>query len=287
LVGIGLNVYVEPCGTGWESARVTRNPDGRFVVASGSSAQGQGHRTAFAQIAADALEVAMDRIDVVQGDSATAPAGIGALASRSIAIGGSAVRLAALRLRERLAAHADSTGEAVVADAVYTAAAEAWSAGCCLVVVRVDPDTGMTAVEQAYWTDDAGTVVNPLLVEGQLAGGFAQGLGQALMERIHYDGDGQILTGTLLDYALPRAADMPPLRLASMPSTTSANVLGAKGVGESGCIAAPAAILNAAIDALSPLGVTHLDLPLTGETTWRAIRAAQQLHREESHEVPA
>jgi carbon-monoxide dehydrogenase large subunit len=186
-----------------------------------------------------------------------------------------------------LAARPDPGSEALVADAVYSAAAEAWSAGCCLVVVRVDADTGVTTVEQAFWTDDAGTVINPLLAEGQLAGGFAQGLGQALMERIHYDGDGQILTGTLLDYAIPRATDLPPLRLASVPSATRANLLGAKGVGESGCIAAPAAILNAAIDALSPLGVTHLDLPLTGETIWRAVRAAQSTNREKLHEVPA
>ena len=280
LVGIGLNLYVEPCGSGWESARITRHPDGRFVVASGSSAQGQGHRTAFAQIAATALGVPMDRIDVVQSDSASCPAGIGALASRSIAIGGSAVKAAAQQMHAKLADRPQA--ETIVTDARYTAAGEAWSAGCCLVVVSIDPETGVLTVERAVWVDDAGLVVNPLLADGQLAGGFAQGLGQALMERVFYDADGQITTGSLLDYALPRADDMPGLELESLPSVTNANLLGAKGVGESGCIAAPAAILNAAIDALAPLGVTDLDLPLTSETLWRAINETRSTNPEAS-----
>jgi aerobic carbon-monoxide dehydrogenase large subunit len=275
LVGIGLNLYVEPCGAGWESARITRHPVGRFTVASGSSAQGQGHRTAYAQIAATALDVPIEGIEVVEGDSACAPAGIGALASRSMAIGGSAVHQAALAMRVELASRDARPTDTIVTDAVYTAAGEAWSAGCCLAAVRVDRETGVLAVERAIWIDDAGVVINPLLAEGQMVGGFAQGLGQALMEHIHYDADGQILTGSLLDYALPRAADMPPITLESRPSVTNANALGAKGIGESGCIAAPAAILNAAIDALSPLGVAHLDLPLTSESLWRAITNAR------------
>lgn len=275
LVGIGLNLYVEPCGTGWESARITRHPDGRFVVASGSSAQGQGHKTAYAQVAATVLGVPVDHIDVVHGDSATSPSGIGAMASRSMAIGGSAVKLAAEQMLDRLAAGSAAPGESLVTEAIYTAAGEAWSAGCCLVMVSVDAETGVPKVERGVWVDDAGVVINPLLADGQLAGGFAQGLGQALLERIHYDRDGQITTGSLLDYALPRATDVPSLVLESLPSVTAANVLGAKGVGESGCIAAPAAILNAAIDALAPLGVTHLDLPLTSESLWHAIMNAR------------
>ncbi len=284
LVGIGINLYVEPCGTGWESARITRHADGSFTVASGSSAQGQGHRTAFAQIAADALGVPMDRVTVIEGDSDTSPAGIGALASRSMAIGGSAVLLAAQEMRGKCEAHVKQAGsgaddvessEVVEVETVYTAPHETWSAGCCLAVVVVDRDTGLTQVEQAVWADDAGRVINPLLAVGQLMGGFAQGLGQALMERIHYDEDGQLLTGSLMDYALPRATDIPPLALHSLPSATDANALGAKGVGESGCIAAPAAILNAAIDALAPLGVRHLDMPLTSENVWRAMQDAE------------
>ncbi len=138
--------------------------------------------------------------------------------------------------------------------------------------MAIDRDTGTPALERVVWVDDAGVVVNPLCAEGQLTGGFAQGLGTALMERIHYDAGGQILTGTLVDYALPRAADMPALTLESLPSETSANALGAKGIGESGSIAAPAAILNAALDALAPYGTHQLGLPLTREVLWRALR---------------
>ncbi|KQP40773.1 xanthine dehydrogenase family protein molybdopterin-binding subunit [Pseudorhodoferax sp. Leaf274] len=268
-VGIGINLYVEPCGTGWESARLTRWPDGRVTLASGSSAQGQGHATAFAQIAADALGIAPAAIDVIEGDSDLAPAGIGALASRSMAIGGSAVLRAAQALRALPAADTP-----VSVETVHTAQAEAWSAGCCIVLASVDPSTGTVRAERAFWVDDAGTVVNPLLFAGQMHGGFAQGLGQALMERMHYDGQGQLLTGSLMDYAVPRADDMPTLVHESRPSATDANPLGAKGVGESGAIAAPAALRGAVLDALAPLGIAHLDLPLTPASVWQAIRHA-------------
>ena len=271
IVGIGINLYVEPCGAGWESARITRDPDGRFVVASGSSAQGQGHRTAYAQIAASVLGVPIDRVAVIEGDSATAPAGIGALASRSMAIGGSAVKAAAQKMLAKLGEPGRDAREPLVVDVVYTAPAEAWSSGCCVAVMSIDRETGSPTIERVIWVDDAGLVINPLLAEGQLIGGFAQGLGTALMERIHYDEQGQITTGTLLDYAIPRASDMPSFVLDSLPSATAANALGAKGIGESGCIAAPAAILNAALDALAPHGVTDLQLPLTSEALWRAL----------------
>ena len=119
--------------------------------------------------------------------------------------------------------------------------------------------------------DDAGTVINPMLVEGQIRGGFAQGLGEALMERLVYDGDGQLVTGSLMDYALPRASDIPAFAISKMETSSPNNPLGAKGVGEAGTIGAPAAILNAAIDALRPHGVTDLPMPLTSETLWRAL----------------
>jgi carbon-monoxide dehydrogenase large subunit len=271
-IGVGINLYVEPCGSGFESARITTLPGGRFLVASGSSAQGQGHRTAFAQIAAGVIGVPVERVEVVEGDSATAPPGVGAVASRSMAIGGSAVKLAAEAMRAKLAERGSDDREGLATEEVYTAPSEAWSAGCCLVVMAIDRDTGTPALERVVWVDDAGVVVNPLCAEGQLTGGFAQGLGTALMERIHYDAGGQILTGTLVDYALPRAADMPALTLEGLPSETSANALGAKGIGESGSIAAPAAILNAALDALAPYGTHQLGLPLTREVLWRALR---------------
>jgi carbon-monoxide dehydrogenase large subunit len=267
-VGIGINLYVEPCGSGWESARITRWPDGRVQLASGSSSQGQGHATSFAQIAADALGLAPQQIEVIEGDSDRTPAGIGALASRSMAIGGSAVLRAAQAL-----AQTPPSAVPVSIDTVHTAAAEAWSAGCCIVQAAVDRATGAVQVEHAFWVDDAGVVINPLLFAGQMHGAFAQGLGQALMERLHYDADGQLLTGSLMDYAVPRAADLPPLVHASRPSHTRANPLGAKGVGESGCIAAPAALRGAVLDALAPHGVTQLDLPLTPDRIWHALQA--------------
>jgi len=274
LVGLGIGLYVEPCGQGWESARVTLHADGTATVASGSSPQGQGHQTAYAQIAAEALGCPFEVVHVMQGDTAACPEGIGALASRSIAIGGSAIAQAAREASARRAA-----GEALplTVETVYHAPAEAWSSGCVIAQLAVDPQTGAPTIERIVWVDDAGRIVNPLLAEGQLLGGLAQGVGQAMLERIVYDDDGQLLTGSLMDYALPRATDIPPVELHGLHTPTAANVLGAKGVGEAGCIGVPAAILNAAIDALSPLGVTELDLPLTAESLWRAMNPATEV----------
>jgi len=270
--GIGIGFYVEPCGQGYESAALRHDGSGRFTVSTGSTAQGQGRETAFAQILADALRVRPEAIRVVHGDTSLCPVGVGALASRSTAIGGSAILMAVDRL-------ADSLGGLPVGDwsdapahevsVVYEAPGEAWSSGCCVAAIRIDRDTGVLTIESIIWVDDAGTVVNPMLVEGQLRGGLAQGLGEALMERIVYDADGQLLTGSLMDYAVPRAEDIPPVTLASRVTPSPSNLLGAKGVGEAGCIGVPAAIVNAAIDALAPFGVRHLDMPLTPEKLWR------------------
>jgi carbon-monoxide dehydrogenase large subunit len=140
---------------------------------------------------------------------------------------------------------------------------EVWSFGAVVCGVRIEPETGRLAIETLVWVDDAGTVINPLLAEGQLHGALAQGLGQALMEAIVYDGDGQCLTSTLMDYAIPRAEDMPAVLIEKMHTPSPRNPLGAKGLGEAGCIAMPPAMVNAAVDALAPLGITHLDMPLT------------------------
>ena len=148
---------------------------------------------------------------------------------------------------------------------------EVWSFGAVVAVVSIDRETGRATVENLVWVDDAGTVINPLLAEGQLHGSLAQGLGQILMERIVYDADGQLLTGTLMDYALPRADDVPPVLIEKMHTPSPRNPLGAKGLGEAGCIAMPPAIVNAVVDALSPLGITHLDMPLTPERIWAAL----------------
>jgi len=309
LAGVGVAFQVEPCGAGWESARLRIGGDGTAVLETGSSAQGQGRETTLAQIAADALGLPFAALRVVHGDTASTPAGIGALASRSTAIGGSAVIRAAEALREtarplaaRLlqappaevvpteggfalaadpgrhvgwAALAAAAEQPLEAEAVFTTPGETWAAGCCIAAVAIDAETGVLRIDRLVWIDDAGRIVNPLLARGQLLGGIAQGLGQVLMERMVHDPDGQVLTGSLMDYAVPRAADMPAVILDHLETPATTNPLGAKGVGEAGTIGMPAALLNAAVDALAPLGVRHLDMPLTPESLWRAISAAR------------
>ena len=275
LVGIGVAMYIEPCGQGWKSARVTLRADGNAEVASGTAGQGQGHANTYVAIAAQALGCEMASVTVIEGDTGACPDGIGALASRSIAIGGSAVKDAARAAQERRAA-----GEALplTAECIYRAPGEAWSYGCVIVRLCIDAQTGTPVIERLVWVDDAGTIIAPQLAEGQLHGGLAQGIGQALMERIAYDAHGQLLTGSLADYCLPRARDMPPIELESLCVPATANALGAKGVGEAGTIGAPAAILNAAIDALAHLGVADLDFPLTAEHLWRTIKESPKGH---------
>jgi carbon-monoxide dehydrogenase large subunit len=314
--GIGIAVYTEPCGHGWESAEVRLGADGTIVAATGSSAQGQGRETAYAQIVADALHMRPEQISVDHGDTGRCPVGIGALASRSTPIGGSALLQAAEQFREkaRLCAarllqaepdHLVLTGEGFEttipvhraltwrdlsriahADAeivsefaagfrthcVHEAEGEAWSSGCVIATVSIDRDTGELKVERIVWIDDAGTIVNPLLAQGQMTGGLAQGLGEAMLERIVYDEDGQLVTASFMDYAIPRAAHIPELALGKIETPSPFNPLGAKGIGEAGCVGVPAAIVNAAVDALKPFGITHLDMPLTGEKLWSAMR---------------
>jgi len=248
---------------------------------------------------------------VRQGDTAEAAAGLGALASRSTAIGGSAMLRACEGLKGQLAEAAagllqcapsrirfttgrvyggDSGASMTLADlarqlqapgadgaasltfsTVYHAEGEAWASGACLAAVAIDPDTGDIGFERLVWIDDAGVVVNPMLARGQLLGGLAQGLGEALLERLVYDEDGQLITGSLMDYALPRADDMPPVEIETVSTRSPSNALGAKGVGEAGCIGVPAAIFNAVCDAVAPFGPNDLQMPLTSEKVWRAI----------------
>jgi carbon-monoxide dehydrogenase large subunit len=272
LIGIGIAFYVENSGEGWESARVTLTQDGA-EIASGSSSQGHGRETAFARIAADALGIEAARITVQVGDTATCPPGIGALASRATAIGGSAIVQACQQAQARREAGATLP---VTVEARYENGGMAWGYGAMLIQMSIDRETGQPLLERAICVDDTGIVIDPAQVDGQVRGGFAQGLGEALMERIVHDADGQLLTGSLMDYALPRATDMPALEIHKTETPSPMNLLGAKGVGEAGTIAAPPAILSAALDALAPLGVHDLDMPLTPETLWRAITAAQK-----------
>lgn len=270
LAGVGLGLYVEPSGQGHESARVTLTGDGRVIVATGGSSQGHGRETALSQVAADLLSVDPGAVSVVHGDTADCPEGIGALASRSTPIGASAVHAACAAIAARRA-----SGEAapISEQIVYTAPAEAWGHGCYMIALVVDRDTGAIAITRAACVDDAGRLINPMLAEGQIRGGFAQGFGEAISEALVYE-DGQLATGSLMDYAMPRAADLPTLSIFKTQTPNRANLLGAAGLGEAGTIGAPAAILNAARDALSPLGVDDLQMPLTPLRLWQAITTA-------------
>ena len=288
LRGCATVAYIEPSGLGWETARLTLGADGTITAATGSTAQGQGRTTAVQQIVADRLGADPDAVAVVHGDSRAPETAIGALASRSTPIGGSALVAACRDLRrqaeERLGrpigdrpdwtAIASQAGN-LVADITYSADGEAWGYGAVGCAVAIDPETGVLTVERLVWVDDAGTVVNPMLAEGQLLGGIAQGVGEAVLERIVYDADGQLLTGSFMDYGIPRAADMPPVTLERMETPSPANLLGAKGIGEAGAIGAPAAIACAVMAALRPLGVKHLDMPYTPAHIWQAIRDAR------------
>jgi len=153
--------------------------------------------------------------------------------------------------------------------------AEVWTFGAVVCAVRIEAETGRLVIERLVWVDDAGTVINPLLAEGQLHGSLAQGLGQTLLEQIVYDADGQLVTGTLMDYALPRADEVPQVQIEKTCTPSPLNPLGAKGVGEAGCIGIPPAVVNAAVDALTPFGVSHLDMPLTPSLLWEALRGAR------------
>ena len=152
---------------------------------------------------------------------------------------------------------------------------EVWTFGAIVCAIRIEAETGRLVIERLVWVDDAGTVINPLLAEGQLHGSLAQGLGQALQEAIVYDRDGQLLTGTLMDYSIPRADEVPPVLIEKTCTPSPRNPLGAKGVGEAGCIGIPPAVVNAAVDALAPWGITHLDMPLTPSRLWSAIQSTR------------
>lgn len=274
IVGLGIGLFLEPSGTGWESAKVRLNADNTIDVFSGGSSQGHGRETAYAQIVADVFGCELRDISIHHSNTESCPPGIGALASRSTAIGGSAVLQAARQVAQKAQACENWTTplEATVS---YESDGEAWGYGCYLAQVVIDPDTGKLTIEKLTCVDDAGVVINPMMVEGQIWGGLAQGIGEATMESLVYDNDGQLITGSLMDYCLPRASDMPPVEFAAMATASPANLLGAKGVGEAGTIGAPVALMNAALDALRPLGVRDLSMPLTSAKIWQAIQQAK------------
>jgi carbon-monoxide dehydrogenase large subunit len=332
-VGIGVTCYMEMVGMGsskvlatrgfdrggWESAQVRVHSDGKVTLFSGSMPQGHGHATTFAQIVADVLQLPIDDIDVVQGDTGRVAAGHGTFNSRSVPVGGSAAHTAASKVLAKatliaaamLEAGPEEVGHASgtffvsaqperrvpfakVARMAYVASRlpaglEAGldetvfyeprgmgaPHGSHAAVVEVDIETGEVQILDYVAVDDVGKLINPMLCHGQMHGGIAQGIGQALYEGVDYDESGQLLTGSLLDYAFPKSAQIPRMRTSFQVTPSPTNPLGAKGIGEAGCVGAPTAIVSAVCDALKPFGITHIDMPLTPPKVWRAIRESR------------
>jgi len=330
LRGIGIAAYIEACAMApsalagqlgaragfYETAEVRAHPTGSITVFMGTQNHGQGHETTFAQIVAERLGVAIDMVDVVHGDTGKIPFGMGTYASRSLAVGGSALVKAVDKVvskGKKIAAHLleaaeqdiefkDGKFSVVGTDrsvpfaqiafsayvphnypietvepgldemAFYDPSNFTYPAGAHVAEVEIDRDTGAVALVTFTAADDFGRIINPMIVAGQVHGGLAQGIGQALLENTLYDPDsGQLQTGSLMDYCLPRADNLTPFSLATHETLCTHNPLGAKGCGEAGAIGAPPAIMNAVIDALAPLGVRAVDMPATSERVWRAI----------------
>ena len=295
VVGTGVAMYVERAGGNWESARVSVGSDGRVIAQSGSCPHGQGHETTFAQIVADRLEIDPDNVEVRFGEIP----GVGTYASRSVAMGGSALVRASERVRESATREAarllDCRAEEVSragrewagpdgrtiswVEAAGGLEAEArfesdlvFGSGAYAAVVEIEPDTGALRVRQLVAVDDAGSIVNPLLAEGQVVGGAVQGLGAVLTEEAVHDADGQPRNASFLEYSLLGAAEVPPIDSAFVQTPSPNNPLGAKGIGEGGAIGTPAAIANAVADALAGVSGLAPDPPFTSEKLWRALR---------------
>ena len=312
LRGIGYSSYVE-C-TAWgegEAGTVALEKNGDFTVLIGTQSNGQGHETAYAQVVAEFLDVPLERVKVVQGDSDRMPTGGGTGGSRSIPVGAVMVKGASQKLAASLKELAADKLEAAVADleiadgrvriagtdrsisyaeiaALPGASADklrgmdsfdppqaTYPNGTHICEVEVDPETGTTQIARYCIVDDFGMTLNPLLLAGQVHGGVVQGVGQALLEEAVYARDGQLVSATLMDYALPRADTMPMIEFETrnIPSTT--NPMGLKGAGEAGSIGSTPAVVNAVADALwRGFGVEDIDMPATPMRVFRAIRAA-------------
>jgi len=302
---------VPPMG---EAAKFEVLDDGSAVVYTGTSPHGQGHDTAWSMIASAQTGIPMDRIRLVWGDTDLVPAGGGTMGSRSLQQGGAAVDKAAAELVERatalaataleadeadivldkddgvfhvagtpavfkswgdLAVLAAADGDPLLVDTRFEASGPTFPFGAHVAVVEVDTETGQVRLERHVACDDAGTVLNPLLLDGQRHGGIAQGAAQALLEEVAYDADGNPVTSNLADYAMIGFAELPSFEVIAMETPTPVNPLGAKGIGESGTIGATPAVQSAVVDALAHLGVRHLDMPATPERVWSAIAAAR------------
>jgi aerobic carbon-monoxide dehydrogenase large subunit len=315
-LGIGISSYVEitaPDPDAGETAKLEVADNGSATVYTGSSAHGQGHHTAWAMLVQDELGIPMDQITVIHGDTDLIPAGVGTYGSRSLQLGGSAVHKAAIEVKDEArrqaaemleAAEADvvldtstglwqvrgdpdtalswgqvaghASGGTLVADVSFTADRPSFPFGTHVSVVEVDTETGRVRLLRHVSVDDAGTVVNPVLTEGQRHGGIAQGAAQALLEEVLYDADGNPLTSTLADYAVISPPDLPSFELVASETPTDLNPLGAKGIGEAGSIGSTPAVQNAVVDAVAHLGVRHIDMPTTPHRVWTAINEAQK-----------
>jgi carbon-monoxide dehydrogenase large subunit len=335
-MGIGISSYIEICGIGpsfllppgvggWESCTIRVEPTGVVTVLTGVSPHGQSNETTFSQIVADDLGIPIENIEVVHGDTDVVSYGIGTFGSRSLAVGGAALKMSVDKIKDKaqqLAAHmldvrpedvtygggeiyvtADPDRKVAFGEVAFAALDFSWQGpgsapvgiepgleatsrfepsnatfpfGTHICVVEVDPDTGEIDVQRFLAVDDCGNVINPLVVDGQVHGGIAQGMAQTLFEDVVYDENGQLLSGSLMDYAMPKAHMLPTLETDRTVTPTPVNPLGAKGCGEAGTIGSTPAVANAIIDALLPFGITHLEMPFKPERVWRAIQDAQR-----------
>ncbi|WP_216328826.1 xanthine dehydrogenase family protein molybdopterin-binding subunit [Deinococcus aestuarii] len=334
ILGVGVISYLEACGLApsalvgqlgaqagqWESSLVRVHPTGKVELYTGSHSHGQGHETAFPQIAADELQIPIDDIELIHGDTGRMPYGWGTYGSRSAAVGGSALKMALQKVTakaRKIAAHLLEASEEDVeheggvfrikgapdrsktffdialmahlahnlpegmepgleATAFYDPKNFVYPFGTHVAVVEIDTDTGKVDLRGYGCVDDCGPLINPLIAEGQVHGGIAQGAGQALWEDAAYDEEGNFLAGTFMEYAVPRADDLPAFKIDHTVTPSPHNPLGVKGIGEAGTIASTAAVANAVMDALwHECGIKHLDMPYTSEKVWRAIQAAR------------
>jgi aerobic carbon-monoxide dehydrogenase large subunit len=338
-LGIGISTFTEMCGLapsrllgalgagagGWEHAAIRMLPTGKVEVVTGSSAHGQGHETAWSQIASDQLGIPFEDIEVLHGDTQVSPKGMDTYGSRSLPVGGTAVVKCAERVVEKaktVAAHlleADASDiefdhgtfsvrgtdkgitmpEVVFAtflshnfpegvepslDSEYTFDPENFSFphGTHLCAIEVDTETGKVNLRRYVCVDDIGNVINPLIVEGQMHGGLAQGIAQALFEEANYDEQGTLVNGTFVDYTIPSAADLPSFESDRTETPATSNPLGVKGVGEAGTIASTPAIVNGVLDAIRHLGVTQVEMPCTSQRVWRALQDAKGVATQET-----
>jgi len=331
LRGIGISTYIEACGIApsavvgslgaraglYEVANIRVNPTGSITVFTGTHSHGQGHETTFAQLIADRFGVPMAQVEIVHGDTARIPFGMGTYGSRSLAVGGSAMMKAADKViakAKRIAAHlleadvadiafeggkfrvAGTDREKSLAEISLTAYVPhnypieelepgleetafydpknfTFPGGCHIAEVEIDPETGVTHVVNFTAVDDVGRVINPMIVEGQVQGGVAQGIGQALLESCVYDEEGQLISGSMMDYTMPRADDVPNIAVGHSITLCTHNPLGVKGCGEVGAIGSPPAVIGAVVDALKDYGVRHIDMPATAQKVWGIINA--------------